>query len=322
MHQQTDGPTQSRAVSTSASSNQPAAQSTVEPEPSEMRRHVEALSRLLRNPAHMEQLNQAADYIRREWEKMGFTVTEQPVRYEGKDFKNLLVSYGPPQAERIVIGAHYDAFGDQPGADDNASGIAGILELSRLLSQYRPALKNRIDLVAYTLEELRPEAMGSKTHAESLVQEKAQVRGMISVEMIGYYDDRPGSQTYPLKQLHWVYPNTGDFIGLVGYGNSFGWMRQVRASFLQNFEKTGILPTRMLYVPFNTIGVDRSDHSSYSRLGIPAMMVTDTSNFRNPNYHSRSDTLQTLDFQRAAEVVKMLYNFAVGESSHSRTDFN
>jgi Zn-dependent M28 family amino/carboxypeptidase len=266
-------------------------------------RDVEAMTQLLRNPAHLHELNQAADYIRKEWEKLGLTVTEQPFMFQGKPFKNLIVSLGPAEAERLVIGAHHDVNGDQPGADDNASGVAGMLELTRLLVKHQPTLKNRIDLVAYTLEEQYPDSIGSKVHAQSLKQQGIPVRGMISIEMIGYYSDQPYSQNFPSKLLKWIYPTTGNFIGLIGYGNAFNWLREVQSAF-----QNTTLPARKLYVPFNMLGVDRSDHSNFTRQGIPALMITDTSNFRNPNYHQASDTIGTLDFNRMAEVVKGLYN--------------
>jgi Zn-dependent M28 family amino/carboxypeptidase len=281
----------------------PVDMTAIQPNTHKMIRDVRALSALSRNPAHLEQLNLAADYIRHEWEKLGLTVTEQPFTFQGKPFKNVMVSFGPPNAERVIIGAHYDVLHDKPGADDNASGVAGLLELSRLLVAHPQKLTKRLDLVAYTLEEMYPEALGSRVHAQQLVANNIPVRGMISLEMIGYYRDTPNSQAYPVKPMQWVYPSKGNFIAVVGYGKALPWIQKTQAA----FRHYSTLPACKLYLPLKGFSVDRSDHSNYADVGIPALMVTDTANFRNPNYHRATDTIETLDFQRMGEVVKAMF---------------
>jgi hypothetical protein len=278
----------------------------LQPDAARMRHDVTQLTRWLRNPEHLDQLNKAVSYIRREWQAMGLTVTEQPVYHAGKSYKNLIVSFGPPDASRFIIGAHYDTVCKSPGADDNASGVSGLLELARLLVQRQPVLSHRVDLVAYTLEEL-PESPGSTTHARQMIRDGIPVKGMISLEMIGYYSDKPQSQTYPSVFLKPLYPSVGNFIAVVGYGPSWGLIQKTK----QAFQRHSALPVHSLYIPVNMLGLDRSDHAPYANMGIPALMITDTSNFRNPHYHARTDTVKTLDFQRMTEVVKAVYSLLI-----------
>jgi hypothetical protein len=276
------------------------------PSPARMKQDVEALCRYMRHSHNMQDLNASADYIRKAFEATGLKVEEQRFDIEGRTYRNLMVSFGPPQAARYVVGAHYDVQGNQPGADDNASGVAGLLELARLLQANKPNLQHRLDLVAYTLEEHPYPTQGSRIHARSLYDGHVPVKGMISLEMIGFYSDEPGSQQYPIKALKWLYPDRGNFIGVIGYGGQALGMVRKTGKALRTY---GDIPVRSLYSPINTAGLDRSDHSSFSNLGYPAVMVTDTANYRNPHYHQKSDTVDKLDFAKMAEVVKGVYGF-------------
>ncbi|MDI6739736.1 MAG: M28 family peptidase, partial [Candidatus Edwardsbacteria bacterium] len=170
-----------------------------------------------RNYRNIDILDSVAAYIQSELAGACDTVWYQPFTVNGAEYRNVIGSLGPRDAPRIIIGSHYDVCGDQPGADDNASGVAGLLELARLLS--KDTLKYRIDLVAYTLEEppfFRSNGMGSYIHAKSRYDQKIPVKGMICLEMIGYYNDAPGSQRYPLGLLKLFYGKKGDFITVVG----------------------------------------------------------------------------------------------------------
>lgn len=288
----------------SAAQLPPVSSASVAPSPKRLHQDVATLVQWLRNPEHMDELNQSADYIKGQWEKLGLTVTEQKFRLGDKEFRNLMVSFGPQNAPRFIVGAHYDVFKDQPGADDNASGVAGLLELSRLLAEHKPPLKTRLDLVAYTLEEPPYSTYGSQIHAQSLLKAKVPLKGMISLEMIGYYSDKPNSQHFPSKVMRWFYPDKGNFIALVGYGKALGLLNKTQ----QAFKQFSTLPARKLYMPINLFGMDRSDHNHFANAGIPAIMVTDTAEHRNFNYHKTSDTIYTLDFPKMAEVVKGVYN--------------
>jgi hypothetical protein len=273
------------------------------PQPDRLRADVTALAAIPRNVFNLPALNRAADLIKARWEGMGLMVTEQPVWVAGRPLKNLMVSFGPENAPRWVVGAHYDAVVNTPGADDNASGVAGLLELSRLLKAANRPLTHRIDLVAFTMEEQPFPCSGSAAHAQQLRQQGVPVKGMISLEMIGYFKDTKGSQTYPLKLLRWLYPDTGNFIGVIGYEKGFGLVRQTQRALRQH----STIPSRSIYSPVRALGLDRSDHSSYIAQGFPAVMVTDTANYRTPHYHRPTDTPDTLDYPRMAEVVKGIY---------------
>lgn len=257
-------------------------------------------------------LDRAAQFIEDQFTAAGCTADRQSFEVGGDQYHNIICSLGPQDSPRLVVGAHYDVEGDDnPGADDNASGIAGILELARLINLKSPDLKYRLDLVAWTLEEppnFKSANMGSYVHAERLVKEGAEVELTISVEMIGYFSDTPGSQQYPLSPLKWLYPDKGDFIGVVGM--TFDRKNVARVKTLM--AQSSPLPVYSINAPAAIPGVDFSDHWSFWQLGLPAVMVTDTAFLRNPNYHTSGDTPDTLDYRRMAQVVDGLYGVIVG----------
>jgi len=270
-----------------------------------LRAHVEALSTrfLPRDFDHPENLDRAAAYIGDSLRASGAAVEDQPYTVGSRTYRNVLARIGPETPERIVVGAHYDAAGDQPGADDDASGVAGLLELARLLSAAPPPL--RVDLAAYTLEEppnFGEDTMGSAVHAGFLAARTARVRLMISVEMIGTFSDAPGSQSYPLF-FGLFYPSTANFIAVVGKWGQGAAIDEVARALRLASE----LPVETLSAPAFVTGVDFSDHRSFWENGYTAVMVTDTAFYRNPRYHTADDRLETLDFARMAEVVKGLH---------------
>jgi Zn-dependent M28 family amino/carboxypeptidase len=251
-------------------------------------------------------LDRAAGYIRESWRSAGFEVAEQPFEVFGITYRNLMVSYGPETAPTVVVGAHYDVCGDQPGADDNASAVAAILELARMLSEDQPELERRVELVAFSLEEppfYRSRSMGSWQHAASLRERSVQVEAMICLEMIGFYSERPRSQKFPLPGLGFLYPRTGDFIAVVGNLGGRSLTRRVKSA----MAGACTVPVHSINAPALVPGLDFSDHWSYWRHGFPAVMVTDTAFYRNSNYHLPSDTADTLDYPRMAEVVRGVY---------------
>src|SRR5215471_18093776 len=179
-------------------------------DPERLRKHVSALSETFapRDYTHVENLDRAADYIEREFREAGAEITEQVFIVDSQRYRNIIARFGPETKERIVVGAHYDVCGPYPGADDNASGIAGLIELAHLVSKQN--LATRVELVAYTLEEppfFRTEQMGSAVHAASLADAQVKLRAMLCLEMIGYFTDQPGSQQYPLPELKALYPD-------------------------------------------------------------------------------------------------------------------
>ncbi len=262
-----------------------------------------------RNAKNVVSLDKSAEYILEEFRKTGGRTEIQAFTQDGKEYKNVICSFGPEAGERIIVGAHYDVQGDQPGADDNASGVAGLLELSRLVHSLKMKHKCRIDFVAYTLEEgqfrKHPFARhyGSYIHAKSLAQAGISVRAMFSLEMIGYFSDRPKSQKYPLFFLRWFYPDKGNFITVVGKWGQGSLVKKVKKS----LAAASRVPVEALAATSFLPGVSFSDHQSYWKFNYPAVMITDTAFYRNKNYHKPGDTADTLDFDRMAEVVKGLY---------------
>jgi Zn-dependent M28 family amino/carboxypeptidase len=286
-------------------------------EPARLEAHVKKLSVALypRSADQFDNLENAAQYVMAQLKASGAVVSVQEVRVQEARYKNIIARYGPEQGPLLVIGAHYDSHGDAsgervtpdthtPGADDNASGVAGLLELAQLLGRNSP--KRPVELVAYTLEEpphYRSEHMGSVWHARSLVAAKRDVELMLSLEMIGYFSDAPDSQRYLIPSMKHLYSDRGDFIALVGKFSDFGNSRRAKAIMAGATD----LPVYSINAPRALQGVDFSDHRSYWNAGIPAMMITDTAFLRNPNYHRAGDTWDKLDYQRMAKVVQGVY---------------
>jgi hypothetical protein len=252
-------------------------------------------------------LDRAADYIEEAMRAVGLQVTRQPFRYGKQTFYNV-IGEAPgelPAGEGFyVVGAHYDTVQGSPGADDNASGVAGMLELARLTAE-RP-LRRAMRFVGFSLEEppvFRSSRMGSMAYAQSLREEAAPVLGMVSLEMIGYYCHLKGCQFYPLRLFRLFFPRQGDFIAFVGDVASRRFTRQMKALFAEHCA----LPAECLNAVRAVPGVDFSDHYSFWKNGYRAFMVTDTAFYRNPYYHAPGDTPDTLDYARMAEVVRGLY---------------
>ena len=283
---------------------------TADVQPEALRRHVRALSvdHFPRSVDNLEALHAAGDYVLAELSAAGATPEVQPFDVGGVTHRNFIARFGPLEGPVLVIGAHYDSCGQTPGADDNASGVAGLLELARLLATNPPP--HPVELVAFTLEEpphFRTENMGSFQHARALAEGGRDVRLMMSLEMIGFFRDTPGSQQYPVPGLGLLYPDTGNFITVVGGYENFGDMRRIKALFLGASD----LPVATINAPRSVQGVDFSDHASYWHFGMPAVMITDTAFLRNPNYHEAGDTADTLDYERMAKVVRGVHAVAL-----------
>lgn len=250
---------------------------------------------------HPKALEAAAGYIRTALADLGTTVGEQAFKAAGQTVRNLEVEYrGTARPEEIlVVGAHYDSMPATPGADDNASGVAGVLELARLLRR-RP-LERTVRLVAYVNEEnpyFGSAAMGSLASARRSRERGEKLIGMFSLECIGYYSDAPGSQRYPFP-FNLIYPKTGNFIGFVGNVASRALVRRT----VKAFRKNAAFPSEGTAAPGKIEGIGWSDHWAYWEAGYPALMVTDTAFFRNANYHTKQDTPETIDYDRTARVV-------------------
>ena len=272
-----------------------------------LRRHAAALSVDIgdRTPFRPEKLARAADYIRGVFEQAGLTVTEQAYDYHGLSVANLIAepAGAGTTAPYYLIGAHYDTVPGTPGADDNASGVAVLLELARRIAARTPPVPLRF--VAFTLEEPPAHAtrfQGSRVFVKELAGSGGRVLGAIILEMVGFTAPR---QAYPVF-LHWAgYPEKGNFIGVVGNWRSRRFGRAV----LRGMRKNPRLPVESVFVPLNgwvLPDTRLSDHAPFWDRGWPALMITDTAFFRNPNYHTGRDTFETLDFAFMAELVRSL----------------
>jgi len=261
-----------------------------------------------RNYRNMESLNFVASYIHGDFEKYADTVYYQPYEVDGKMFKNVVAVFGLENQKTVVVGAHYDVCGNQDGADDNATGVVGLLELAKLLKGQD--LKYRVELVAYTLEEppfFRTESMGSYIHAKTLKENGTDVYGMFCLEMIGYFDDTKKSQDYPLGILSIIYGNKGNYITLVNKVSKGKFSRK----FNKQFKKNKRIKTKRFNAPSSLPGIDFSDHLNYWLFGYSALMITDTAFYRNKNYHQTTDTLETLDLTRMSKVIETVFQALV-----------
>ena len=251
----------------------------------------------------------AADYITRAFSATGATVSEQPYKAGPVQTKNVIARFGLEARPRVIVGAHYDVYGDLPGADDNASGVAGLLELARLLDGMN--LPTAVELIAYSSEEPPffggPE-MGSAVHATALTNAKVPVKAMISLEMIGFYAEQQPHQGIVLGT---IYPRHGRFVALVGRWADRDLIADAKKCF------RGASPLDVVsYTGPTGLGADLSDQRNYWAVGIPALMVTDTAFMRNLNYHAATDTAETLDYQSMAQVVDGVFSTVVMLARH------
>ncbi|BCO09912.1 hypothetical protein GF1_22880 [Desulfolithobacter dissulfuricans] len=271
-----------------------------------LRRHVSTLARDIgpRNIWRASSMAATAGYLEEVLADLGYTVRQQEFTAYNVTAVNLEVEIaGSLQPEEIVvIGAHYDTVSGCPGANDNGSGVAALLELARLLADVRPL--RTVRLVAFANEEppfFFSKDMGSRHYAARTRKRQEKIVAMLSLETMGYYRDEPGSQQYPFP-LSLFYPDTANFIGFVGNLRSHHLVRRAIGSFRRHasFPSQGIaVPS---FISFIT-GVGWSDHSSFWKEGYPAIMVTDTAFYRYAPYHTPADTPEKLDYERLARVV-------------------
>ncbi|MCL4103641.1 UNVERIFIED_CONTAM: hypothetical protein GTU68_059720 [Idotea baltica] len=286
------------------------APSTAEVSPERLEKHVLALSEKFspRSYAHFRNLNLAADYIATELKAIdsGGELTDQFFEVDRSRYRNISLFLNDEKpGPRIVVGAHYDGYLEFPAADDNASGVAGLIELARLVGRGRE-IEFPIEFVAYPLEEpphYATPAMGSSFHARNLKKGNQDVKLMISLEMIGYFSDELGSQRYPNGLLHLMYPLRGNFIAVIGRTD----MRDVVKNFKIGMKGTTDLPVYSIAAPAALPGIDFSDHRNYWEQGFPAIMVSDTAFYRNQAYHTAEDTADRLDYLRMSETVVAVF---------------
>ncbi len=281
-----------------------------------LRAHVETLVRDFhpRDHINLARLDQTSEYIRQQLIAATSNVEFQTYAVSGKNYRNVIARFGPETDDVIVIGAHYDVFDKLPGADDNASGVAGLIELAQALRDQK--LNRRVELVAYTLEEppyFRTPNMGSAVHARSLKATNKRVSLMLSLECIGYFSDEPDSQDLPSPIMKLMYPTTGSFIALVGHYRDGALSKRVK----EVMTTATTLPVYSINAPSIIAGIDFSDHLNYWNEGFVGMMVTDTAFMRNKNYHTKDDTPEKLDYKRMALVVNAVTAVVKNEAGDS-----
>jgi len=273
-----------------------------------LRQHVDVLSDLI-GPRHLgqpETLTAAAGYIEQQFQALGDAVQQETYPVGGREATNLVIERTGTAAPQsiVLLGAHYDTVPGTPGADDNASAVAVLIEAARLLRGRSG--RRTVRFVAFSCEEpphFYLETMGSQVHARRCRERGEQLVGMLCLEMVGYYTDAPHSQKLPPgipRWLHWLFPRRGNFLAAVG--NPRSW--RLNLAFRRGFKRGSRFPLFTICLPELIPEIRRSDHSSFWDQGYPALMLTDTSFLRNPHYHQATDTADTLDYPRMAEVAR------------------
>lgn len=272
-----------------------------------LRNHVSQLAADIgeRNVYRPAALHAAEQYIRQSWAEMNYEVQAQEYEVEGVRCANLETSVrGNRYPDQILlIGAHYDSVYGSPGANDNASGVAALLELSRLFQSASPSRSLRF--VAFVNEEppfFLSHQQGSMRYAREARRRGDDIRLMLALETIGYYRDERGSQRYP-PLFRYFYPDRGNFIAFVSNLKSRRQLRRLAAAFRACSDVPIQQAATFAWVP----GVGWSDHHSFWQHGFPAVMVTDTALYRYPYYHSADDTPEKLDYETLAAVTLGLY---------------
>jgi Zn-dependent M28 family amino/carboxypeptidase len=265
--------------------------------------HVVAIASEPHNIAHPAALENSARYIERQLVGMGYTVHRQSFTVDGHRVRNIevMITPGVPDSRTLVVGAHYDSAYDAPGANDNGSGVAALLEMARDMRRLDGRATMRLRLVFFVNEEppyFQTHKMGSYVYATHLAQTHERIAGMLALETIGYYSDRPHSQRYPFP-LDMMYPDTGNFIAFAGMTGSRDFVRKTTGA----FRETASFPSVGGSAPGFLQGIDWSDHWSFAQVGVPALMVTDTALFRYRFYHTVNDTPERIDYDRLARVV-------------------
>jgi Zn-dependent M28 family amino/carboxypeptidase len=280
----------------------------------EIRQHLEDHLRFLsvtlgdRSIHRPGNLQAAADYVFQNFAAMGYALRRQTFTYLGQEVGNIIAGDENPGGY-YILGAHYDTVAGTPGADDNASGVAVLLEVARLARDLAPP--QPWAFIGFTCEE--PPAfftpyMGSRVYAKQARKHQARILGMLCLEMVGYYSQAPGSQSLPLPLRLMGYPTTGNFIGLVSDRRSRPLMLRLEAA----IKGGGVLPAVTLAVPLGghlLPEVRLSDHANFWDAGYPAVMLTDTAFMRNLHYHGPGDVMDRLDLNAMTELTLSLVNF-------------
>lgn len=253
-----------------------------------------------RHYQNVEELNRVSSWIKGQMQKFGIPCDYQNYQVNQKNYRNVVCELNIGASKTVILGAHYDTHGESDGADDNASGVAGVLEVARIFSAEKGNLNHNIEFVFYTLEEppfFRTEQMGSAVHAKSVKSYQQQIQGVYILEMIGFFSHK-NIQDYPTG-LKWFYPSHANFISAVSNFDS----HHLGSAYCAAMKQINRLDCQRLIAPSFVTGVDFSDHLNYWNQGIAAVMITDTAFFRNKNYHTDKDRIDTLNVDKMKDVV-------------------
>jgi Zn-dependent M28 family amino/carboxypeptidase len=249
-----------------------------------------------------DKLEATKEYIVSHLKAFGYIPSLQTYTYSGRNYSNVIASIRGAKLpdETVIIGAHYDTVFGTPGADDNASAVATLLEIARALKGFSP--DRTLKLIFFVIEEppvFRSEHMGSYVYAKEAKERNENIKSMISLEMLGYYANEKEGQSFPFPLMSLIYPSTPNFIAVVGNLSSRNLVRKVKNS----LKASSHIPVETLSAFSFVPGVDFSDHRSFWKMGYPAVMITDTAFYRNPNYHTEADTIDTLDFDKMSDLL-------------------
>lgn len=273
-----------------------------------LRRHIQVLSADIgeRNFLQHQNLEKAADYIKKELSNYGYEIFEQVYFMENKPYRNIIVTKEgkDKKDEVIIVCAHYDSVWGSPGVDDNASAVTGLLELARLI--FKDNLNKSIKFIAFTNEEppfFMSQDMGSFRYAKEAKKNKENIQVVLCLESIGFYSDKKGTQSYPLG-LQLFYPDKGNFIAFVSNLGSKGLLKRM----VKEFKKVSNFPIEYAALPvFLAPAISFSDNWSFWQFGYKAVMITDTAFYRNPYYHTQLDTQEKINYQSLSLVIEGLY---------------
>lgn len=274
-----------------------------------------------RNYRNIDSLNNVASYLEDRFKDIGLETYFQNYVVDNNEYKNVIATLNPQYEKRLIIGAHYDVCGDFQGADDNASAVAGLIQTAKQLYSLKDILPIRIDFVCFTLEEppyFGTQNMGSYVYAKYLFDNKIDVIGMINYEMIGYFTN----ENVDLSKLSMFITkkqadiSKGNFIAMVCNEQSQNFMSEFD---FENIDKNIEYVEAMIPTPINQITA--SDHLNFWKFGYKAIMVTDTAHFRNPNYHTANDTLETLDVNKMQCVVNLIVE-SIKKMTKNKNFFN
>lgn len=273
-------------------------------DPERLATHVRALEGERHPDGSPAALEAALAYVQDQLAALGLPVRKHRFRFRGRSFDNVAaeITGTDPRAPRVLVGAHVDTVRGTPGADDNASGVAGLLECARLLAGWRGSAT--VEFVAFNLEERQgwTYRVGSRRWAAAARAQGVAYRGALVLEMIGFCRHEPGSQKIPLPVRWMDLPRTGDYLAVVGDTRSRALLRTFLAEARSTVPELALASLHSALRGWLVWATRRSDNASFWSQGYPALLLTDTANLRNPHYHRASDRLQTLDLGFAALV--------------------